>query len=418
MAGIIGSVRAMRIMTKRKKFALLAALMGAALLSGCFAGAFGFWEPPEDPWNLEPLSQYFTRGQCQGSGDVRFTAAPADPADLSHIFPLGLMTGAHVTPVDHQYYYWAGLDVPLDTYSVHSPADGVVVQVDFMRDDYRLVIEHSCDVFTIWIHLEELAGPLAHLNGTLSSNRSVFERIPVSVGELIAYDGGTAGFDFSVHDDRIILSGFFDPTSYIVEPWKVHTVDPYDYFDEPVRSRLLTKNVRQVEPLGGKIDHDTPGTLMGNWFVENTNGYAGNSDITGTVAPDQQVGYWSTHLAVAPDPIDPSAVFVSLGSYDGRTAQYAIGDPNPHPRMVSVESGLVKYELVGSQYIIQSTDEPWFGITRTAAPDIFVRVYPQHVEGTVLFQLLDDNRLKAEVFPGLTVDQVNGFTEKAKIYER
>jgi hypothetical protein len=136
------------------------------------------------------------------------------------------------------------------------------------------------------------------------------------------------------------------------------------------------------------------------------------------VAPDQQVGYWSTHLAVAPDPIDPSVVFVSLGSYDGRTAQYAIGDPNPHPRLVSVESGLVKYELVGSQYIIQSTDEPWFGITRTAAPDIFVRVYPQHVEGTVLSQLLDDNRLKAEAFPGLTADQVNGFTEEAKIYER
>ncbi|MCK5246078.1 hypothetical protein KAR02_04230, partial [Candidatus Bipolaricaulota bacterium] len=85
---------------------------------------------------------------------------------------------------------------------------------------------------------------------------------------------------------------------------------------------------------------------------------------------------------------------------------------------VTVESGLVKYELVGSQYIIASTDEPWFGITRTAAPDIFVRVYPQHVEGTVLFQLLDDNRLKAEAFPGLRVSQVDGFTVEAKIYER
>jgi len=404
--------------TGRRTLILLAGLIGALLLAGCFAGAFGLWEPPEDAWDPAPLSQYFTRGQRQGSGDIRFTAAPADPDDLSQIFPLGLMTGSHVTPVDHQYYYWGSLDVPLETYTVHSPADGVVVQVDYMHDDYRLVIEHSCDVFTIWIHLEELAGPLTYLNGTLSMNPHAFDRIPVSAGDLIAYDGGTNGFDFSVHDNRVILPGFVDPISYISEPWKVYTVDPYDYFDEPVRSQLLAKNVRQVEPLGGKIDYDVPGTLMGNWFVEGTNGYAGNSDITGTVVPDQQVGYWSTHLAIAPDPIDPSTLFVSLGSYDGRTAQYAIGNLDPHPLLVTTSSGLVKYELVGSQYIIESTDQPWFGITRLAVPDVIVRIYPQHVEGTVLFQLLDNHRLKAEAFPGLRVSQVNGFTVDAKTYER
>lgn len=397
---------------------LVAGLIGSVLLAGCFAGVFGFWEQPEDAGDLIPLSQYFTRGQCEGSGDIRFTAAPANPDDLSHIFPLGLMTGSHVTPVDHQYYYWASLSVPLNAYTVHSPADGVVVQVDYMSNDYRLVIEHSCDVFTIWIHLEELAGPLAYLNGTFDSRNHSFDRIPVSARQLIAYDGGTNGFDFSVHDDRVILPGFVDPISYVVEPWKVHTVDPYDYFDEPVRSRLLTKNVRQVEPLGGKIDHDVPGTLMGNWFVENTNGYGGNSDITGAVAPDQQVGYWSTHLAIAPDPIDPSAIFVSLGSYDGRTAQYAIGNLDLHPALVTRNTGLVKYELVGSQHIIESTGQPWFGITRIAFPDIVVDVYPQHVEGTVLFRLLDDHRLKAESFPGLRVSQVSGFTEAAAIYER
>lgn len=367
---------------------------------------------------LASLSQVFTRGQCQERGDVRFTASPANPEDLSHIFPLGLMTGAHVTPVDHQYYYWASLQVPLTEYSIHSPADGVIVQVDYMHDDYRVVIEHSCDVFTIWIHLEELAGPLAHLNGTFGSRNHCYDRLFVAAGEIIAYDGGTNGFDFSVHDDRVILPGFIDPTSYIAEPWKVHTVDPYDYFDEPVRSQLLTKNVRHVEPLGGKIDHDVPGSLMGNWFVENTNGYAGNSDVAGTVTPDQQVGYWSTHLAIAPDPIDPRAIFVSLGSVDGRTVQHAIGNLDPHPAMVTADSGLVKYELVGSQYIIESTGQPWFGITRIAVPDIVMHIYPQHIEGTVLLQLLDDHHLKAEAFLRLRQDQVHAFTDAARIYTR
>ncbi len=196
-----------------------------------------------------PLSHVFTRGQCQGEGDVWFTIAPADPSQLSHIFPLGLMTGAHVTPVDHQYYYWATHDVPPDAYPVVAPADGVVVQVDFMHDDYRIIMEHSCDVYTIWIHLEVLSGPLAHLHGTLRSNRHAFERIPVSAGDVIALDGGTPGFDFSVYDQRVVLPGFLRPESYRAEPWKIHTVDPFEYFVEPVRSQLLAKNVRQVDPL-------------------------------------------------------------------------------------------------------------------------------------------------------------------------
>jgi hypothetical protein len=411
-------VRIMKTTIGRERLVAIVAVLGSVLMMGCFAGTLGFLDQPQNSWGLLPLSQIFTRGQCQGSGEVRFTAAPADPANLSHIFPLGLMTGAHVTPVDHQYYYWLDMNVRGE-YTVHSPADGVVVEVSYMADDYRVVIEHSCDVFTIWIHLEELAGPLEHLNGMVLSSRPNFERVPVSAGEIISYDGGTAGFDFSVHDNRVILPGFVDPTSYVAEPWKVHTVDPYEYFDEPIRSQLLTKNVRQVEPLGGKLDYDIPGSLMGNWFVENTNGYAGNSTITGTVvAPDQQVGYWSTHLAIAPDPIDPRVLFISLGSYDGRTAQYAIGNLSPHPAAVTADTGLVKYELVGSQHVIASTGEPWHGINRRAYPDVVVDVYPNHVEGTVLLQLLDDERLKIEAFPGLRSEQVVAFTAEAKVYRR
>jgi len=55
---------------------------------------------------------------------------------------------------------------------------------------------------------------------------------------------------------------------------------------------------------------------------------------------------------------------------------------------------------------------------RIAVPDIVVHVYPQHVEGTVLLQLIDDERLRAEAFPGLSADQVNGFTEAAAVYKR
>ena len=399
----------------RSKRAMLAVVLGGLLavcwLPGCvpFLELIGVGQPEGSSEYPHNLSQVFSRGQCEGHGEVRFTAAPADPDDLSHIYPLGLMTGSHVTPVDHQYYYWTSLDVPVEHYTIHSPADGVIVEIGYQPPDYRIIIEHSCDVYTIWIHLEHLAGPIGHLHGMISSSRPHYGRIPVSVGEIIAYDGGTAGFDFSVHDGRVVLPGFVRPETYEVEPWKIHTVDPYDVFVEPVRSRLLTRNVRQVEPLGGKIDHDIPGRLIGNWFVEGTNGYAG------VAGPD---GYWSTHLAIAPDAIDPRAIIVSMPSFGGHREQVAIGDLDPHPADVSVATGLVKYELVGWAYVRESTGEHWGSTSWTASDDIIVEIYPQHVDGTVLFQLLEDHRLKFEAFPGLRAHQVDGFTSEARIYER
>ena len=388
------------------------ALTTAVLTLGALAGCLGLdlWTDP--PPIETDLSMHLSRGACVEREEVRFTAAPADPADLSHIFPYGLMTGSHVTPTDHQYYYWETTDASVERYAVRSPADGVVVEVDFQNGDYRVIIEHSCDVYTIWILLQKLAGPLAHLDGAMADRPHNFDRIPVQAGEVIAYDGGTAGFDFSVHDGRVLLSGYVRPESYTSEPWKVHTVDPYDYFEAPVRSELLTKNVRRVEPLGGKIDHDMDGRLIGNWFVEGTNGYAGPTN------PHLGVGYWTTHLAIAPDPVDPRTVIVSMPSFGGHREQVAIGSLDPHPAEVSVESGLVEYELVGWAYVRESTGEHWSGITRPYYDDIVVETYPFHVDGVILCQLLDDRRLKFEAFPGATADEIDGFTEDAVIYER
>jgi len=327
------------------------------------------------------------------------------------------MFGAHVTPVDHQYYYWNELQVPLEKYPVYSPADGHVINVQFLENDYIVFIEHSRDVQTEFIHLEKLVGPLADIDGKVSWHKPAYVRVPVKAGEMIALDGGTNGFDFSVHDYSMTLPGFINPDSYVAEPWKVHTADPYDYFIEPVLSQLLEKNVRQVEPLGGKIDYDIPGRLIGNWFVEDTNGYAGLRQTSEPIKPDQQTGYWNTHLAVAPDPIDPTAIIVSMGWFEGKTAQLAIKDINPHPEDVSVETGPVKYELVEWQYVYGEDLKPWAGITRKAEKDIRIQTGASF-RGVVLFQLLDDGHLKFEAFPCTTSEEVQFFTGNARIYTR
>ncbi|MFC2036242.1 M23 family metallopeptidase [Chloroflexota bacterium] len=348
---------------------------------------------------------------------VRLIASPANPSDIAHIFPMGLMSGAHITPVDHQYYFWNDLNVPLEKYPVYSPADGYVINVQFLDNDYIVFIEHSSYVQTEFIHLEKLVGPLTHIDGKVSWGKPVNVRVPVKAGEMIALDGGTNGFDFSVHDYSVTLTGFVNPDSYTVEPWKIHTVDPYAYFIEPVLSQLLDKNVRQIEPLGGEIDYDIPGRLIGNWFVEDTNGYAGLIQSADPIKPDQQIGYWNTHLAIAPDPVDPTTIIVSLGLFDGKTAQLAVKDINPDPENVSAETGLVKYELMDWSYVYGKDQEAWQGITRKFENDIKVRIY-DHVRGVVLFQLLDEEHLKMEAFPGMTAAEVSSFTENAKIYVR
>jgi hypothetical protein len=367
--------------------------------------------------NHSDLRKVFSRGQCEERELVRLTAAPAYSHDLAYILPMGLMTGAHVTPVDHQYYFWDDMRAPLDRYSIHSPADGYVVKVDFLENDYHVVIEHSCDVYSIFIHLEQLTGPLEYLKDLVSWGKPQYVRIPVKAEETIAFDGGTAGFDFSVHNNTVILPGFINPLSYVVEPWKIHTVDPYEYFDEPVRSQLLTKNIRQIEPLGGKIDYDLSGRLIGNWFMEGSNGYQGISPTEDPILPDQKKGYWNTHLAIAHDPIDPSTIIVSLGWFEEGSAQLAVKEPDPLPVDVSIETGLVKYELWDWQYVHDTNGQSWHTTGQRMAKDIKA-VLGHQIRGVVLFQLLDNMHLKMEAFPGLKTDEVFNFTERARIYER
>jgi len=354
---------------------------------------------------------------CLDLDKVLLSAAPAEANDLAYIFPMGLMTNAHVTPVDHQYYYWDNTDVPVERYPIFSPADGYITHISFIGEDYRVIIEHSCDIYSIYIHLEQLAGPIAEYDGQVTWEQPVSLQAPVRAGDIIAFDGGTNGFDFSLHDETVILPGFINPESYIAEPWKVHTVDPYDYFDESTRSHLLEKNLRQVEPLGGKIDYDISGRLSGTWFVENTNGYAGIIRDNTPIKPNQQIGYWNTHLAIAPDPIDSSVTKVSFGWFNGQCLVGAIKPPHIAPSDISPETGIVKWELWVWLYIHSDTGEQWRYFYQEMTTDLKLG-FGQEMYGTVLFQLLDGEHLKMETFPGKTASEVTGFTEKALIYTR
>ncbi len=350
-------------------------------------------------------------GSCQGSGPVTFSAAPMKIEEIEKIEPMGLMIGGHVTPIDHGYYSGKKWKTPSERneeefVDVLAPAAGLVevrsmpsIYASSKIGDYRLILRHTCTFYTIFIHVNQISEKLQKV-----ADGKGFAK--VEAGEVI---GKAPGFDFSVQNDEVTLKGFVVPSSYDAEEWKIHTIDMFDSFSEPLRTQLLEKDIRQVLPRGGKIDYDIDGKLVGNWFEEGTNGYFGKKEY------NRMPGYWKTHVAFAYDAYDPSFIIVSLGDFAAEAQQFAILGNKPDPKDVEVDSGTIKYELVNYDYKTDSSqnwDRRHFAkITKAYVPN-------NNVEGVVLVQMIEKRKMKMEVFPNKKASQVSAFTDKAKIYVR
>jgi len=343
--------------------------------------------------------------ECDNN-EVKFDFAPVNLEKTNVMLPLGLMVGSHVTPIDHHYFQ--NFDNQKFDIEVYSPGKGDVTNIQHMPnakegEDYRVVIEHSCTLSSIYIHigyLSEKLKPYAPI-GMNSAN----VKIPVEAGEIIGYYKNNV--DYNLVDTNFVLSGFIVPESYRAEPWKIHIPNTYDYFNEPIRSKLIEESLRTVEPISGKIDYDIDGKLVGNWFLEGTDGYSGD----GT----NMERYWLGHLSFVYDSYDPDFIVLSIGNYNQEDSkQFGVKGNEPNPAEVSIEDGLIKYELVKYEHV-KSNGGYWDRIS--LVKDLKVSSN-EIIEGVVLVQMIENRKIKFEVFPGKTASQVNGFTENAKIYER
>ncbi len=346
--------------------------------------------------------------ECSG-GRITFEYPPVDLDAIEYITPLGLMTGSHVTPVDHQYYQ--NFKDPDRVIDVYSPAAGTILDIQHMTEvladgggqeisDYRLVIEHTCSITSTFIHVGELAPRIAAV--APPPGESVRVNVAVEAGEVIG--SYTKNVDYYVVDLDVTLEGLLVPKTYEREPWKIHTPDPFDYFTEDIRQTMIAKSLRSVEPYGGKFDHDVAGTLAGNWFEEGTNGYKGAD-------PNR---YWAGHLSASYDLFDPSHVIISIGTFNGVALQAGVVGNSPDPKDVTVGTGLVMYELVPFEYWVEG--ERWDRIS--LAKGIEARNDDSYTYGVVLFQLIDDMTLRVEAIPGANAGDVEGFSAAALVYER
>lgn len=375
-------------------------------------------QPPKEDNADEPPQEEFKRGLlsprgCEGSGPRMLSSPPMALENTQKILPMGMVSAVHITPTDHQYWHTIGYSGPtddksnLDKFEILAPADGYIVELGRIAgfDDYRIIIEHSCNFYTIFIHVDKLSekvrSSVREEDGDVDTQ--AWPRIPVKAGEAI----GTIGIgkvDFSVVDESVVLSGFVKKETYDGEVWKIHTVDTFDYYEEPLRGQLLAKNLRKAEPFGGKIDYDIDGRLVGNWFLDGTGGYRGLGNVN----------YWTSHLSVAYDALDPNQIVVSVGDFDdGEAGIFGVRGNMPDPKDVGIEAGIAEYELVMYDYYSNGKKWDWLYY----ADDLEAR-NTDDLRGVALFQLLSDGKLKAEFFPGKDSSQVSGFTANALVYER
>lgn len=362
------------------------------------------------------LNQLWSRGQAAGKGPVRFTHSPMPLEAIERITPMGLMVGGHVCPIDHGYFYPKAQQAGAPHVDVLAPADGHVVLIGHRTqltgsterqrdyDDYSLHLEHSATVYTFFDLLTQLDPALLQQLDRATRDRfaakrmgpPVHVRIPVRAGQVVGKVGGRS-LDFAVINTEVTLKGFLTPRLYGHYAWRIHVVDPFDYFEEPLRSQLLKLNPRTAKPRFGKIDYDLDGRLVGNWFRVGSGGYPGDRH--------DPRGYWMGHLAFAYHHVDPTVVLVSVGDFAGRPRQFAVRANGPDPAKVSAADGVVTYELIHSPLNSQ-------GARQELPPQM------RGVQGVLLAQVLEGGKLKVEVFPGKSPNEVKGFTTSAATYER
>ncbi len=365
--------------------------------------------------NGSDLSSQLSGGRCQGQGTKQFGSPPMNMADIGSIIPLGLMVDAHVTPIDHIYFNPKNFNGPRDEYPVLAIADGTIVDIQHRTSDmanahhgqptneYRIVVEYTCSFYSYYDLITSLSADIVSKVGNIDQQNSSL-RVSIKEGQEIGRIGGQT-LDFAVWNNDITLTGFIIPEHYKGEPWKIHTDDPFKYFKEPIRGQLLALDQRTAEPRQGKIDYDIDGKLIGTWFKEGSGGY--------DYAKNHRDSFWTSQLSIVYDHLDPTQIRFSIGDYNGKPLQFGIKGNFPDPATIDKSSGLVKYELVSYEYFGPDGTR-WYN---TPVKNIQSKNQTQ-VAGVVLVQMLEDRKLKFEVFSGKSIPEVNNFDNNAQVYER
>ena len=380
-----------------------------------------------------------TEPTCAPSS-ISFTS-PVLPLDqLAPAIPYGLMVGGHVTPIDHAYLGVKALSksasqlTASDYVPVTAPAAGTITEVSNLGapNSYRVVIDHGCNLYSVYMVMNKVTGVLASLAAQAATSGYLKANVKVKAGDEFGRQAETM-LDFNVFDGTQWLSGFQNIQSYLtLDTWKPYTADYLPFFTPTIRTAMEAQLQKTSSPRVGKIDHDIAGTASGNWFLAGTNGYAGrlNSDYenatamlgSGTV-PGKNDYSWS-HLAIAPHQVDTKAWVFSSGWWkdpkgDADQAVLVVGSGQVAPDKLTSASGMVVYKLAQISYTPPAGVAPNPPGSMAPWPIGYTVVTGDVGRGVVALQVNADGSLSLELNTTITDPaSLTAFTTAKRIYNR
>lgn len=340
--------------------------------------------------------------------NARFTFSPVNIDDITEIVPLGYAAsvagsdetggGTHNIPSDHMYVRCQYKN-ELRVFKVYAVADCYLANIIYHKgvwqgadgtlhalDDYNLQFQVSKNLFVLLTCLTDITPELKAQVGELQEGDQNFRAIPIKAGQLLGQSGGSPVLN-AIDLWAIDLS---KPAQFIHPEWYGvlggESVNPLDYFTEPVRSQLYDKLPQRPEPRVGQFAYDIDGKLVGNWFPL-TNPKK-DLNIGPESMPKLGFFYWN---------YDPSVIMIG---YLSENMAWVVKNNGPDPATIDVNSGTVKYELMSERN--RDPNNPAYFKT----------------EATMLVQMLENRKIKMELFKGQTADEVSGFDVAALEFYR
>ena len=354
--------------------------------------------------------------KCSPSS-IKFTKAVVPLDKMAPSIPYGLMVGGHVTPIDHAYLGITSLSktqserTDSDWVPVSAPADGTITQLSSLGNPNtsRVVIDHGCNLYSVYMVLNKPSGVLAKYVNELASTGFINLNLKVKAGDEFGRQRDSM-LDFNIFDGTQWLSGFANPAAYLTQDaWKPYTADFLPFFTDDIRSGIEKWMQKTSSPRVGKLDHDVIGAAAGNWFLDGTFGYGGNqnslyekatSPIGGGLVEGKNDYSWS-HLAIAPHEVDTSQWIFSTGWWsdpkgDATQALMVISSGQVTPDKLTASSGAVTYQLAQISY-----QEPAGSPVRPSgsmAPwAVGYKVVGGSNKGSVTLQVNSDGSLSVEI---------------------
>ncbi len=233
---------------------------------------------------------------------ARFTHPPIDLENISSISPPGSPIGGVIKP--HSYIF--NIDALGQRFArvpVYAVADSVLTAVSYYdtpsgSGEYLLFFDVTCEISYKFDHISEVTPKIATVAPSTPSQSSATTRtelIEFKAGEVIAYTVGAGGqgpWDFGAYD-LTYTNRFANQERYEKGRMtqSIHTVCPYEYFDEPLRSQMLTLLGTHGQQIIPGIpcytsERDVAGAASGTWFDSPDLGFSDSAFSAALLAGD------------------------------------------------------------------------------------------------------------------------------------